>query len=98
MPAFPRVRGKPAHVSSQGKEAVFATHDIYKVVIGTGQIYIATGQMYIATRHMYIATGQIYIATRQIYIVTGQIYIATGQIYDLMSDKYITSLLLIKKC
>ena len=28
-PAFPRVRGKPDHVSSQGKEAVFATHDIY---------------------------------------------------------------------
>ena len=43
----------------------------------------------IATRQIYIATGQMYIATRQIYI-------ATGQIYDLMSDKYITSLLLIK--
>ena len=27
-PAFPRVRGKPYHVSSQGKEAVFVTHDI----------------------------------------------------------------------
>ena len=28
-PEFPRVRGKPAHVSSQGKEAICATHDIY---------------------------------------------------------------------
>ena len=28
-PAFPRVGGEPDHVSSQGKEAVFATHDIY---------------------------------------------------------------------
>ena len=26
-PAIPRVRGKPDHVSSQGKEAVFVTHD-----------------------------------------------------------------------
>ena len=30
-PAFPRVGGKPDHVSSQGKEAVFAMHDIYVV-------------------------------------------------------------------
>ena len=28
-PAFPQVGGKPDHVSSQGKEAVFAMHDIY---------------------------------------------------------------------
>ena len=27
-PAFPRVGGKPDHVSSQGKEAIFVTHDI----------------------------------------------------------------------
>ena len=32
LPAFPRVRGKPDHVSSQGKEAVFVTHDIYASV------------------------------------------------------------------
>ena len=30
-PAFPQVRGKPDHVSSQGKEAIFATHDTYNV-------------------------------------------------------------------
>ena len=29
LPAFPRVGGKPDHVSSQGKEAVCAMHDIY---------------------------------------------------------------------
>ena len=29
LPAFPRVGGKPDHVSSQGKEAIFAMHDIY---------------------------------------------------------------------
>ena len=28
-PAIPRVGGKPDHVSSQGKEAVFVTNDIY---------------------------------------------------------------------
>ena len=35
-PAIPRVRGKPDHVSSQGKEAVFVTHDIYTNTLGTG--------------------------------------------------------------
>ena len=29
LPAFPRVGGKPGHVSSQGKEAVFVTHNTY---------------------------------------------------------------------
>ena len=29
---IPRVRGKPDHVSSQGKEAVFVTHDIYHLL------------------------------------------------------------------
>ena len=27
-PVIPRVRGKPDHISSQGKEAIFVTHDI----------------------------------------------------------------------
>ena len=35
LPAFPRVGGKPDHVSSQGKEAVFATHDIYARLRGS---------------------------------------------------------------
>ena len=30
LPAFPRVGGKLDHVSSQGKEALFAMHDIYE--------------------------------------------------------------------
>ena len=32
-PAFPRVGGKPDHVSSQGKEAVCATHDTLPEVV-----------------------------------------------------------------
>ena len=28
-PMFPPVGGKPDHISSQGKEAIFVTHDIY---------------------------------------------------------------------
>ena len=39
-PAFPRVRGKPDHVSSQGKEAVFAMHDIYIYIYVYIYIYI----------------------------------------------------------
>ena len=55
---------------------------LYKVVIAAGWIYIATGWVYIATGWVYIATGWVHISTRQLH--------------DLMSDKYITSLLLIK--
>ena len=29
LPVFPQVRGKPDHVSSQGREAICAAHDIY---------------------------------------------------------------------
>ena len=49
--------------------------------------------------HLYkvvIVLGQIYIALGQIYIALGWLYIGIGWLYDLMSDKYITSLLLIK--
>ena len=35
LPVFPQVGGKPDHVSSQGKEAVFVTHDIYSRSNGT---------------------------------------------------------------
>ena len=56
-------------------------------------------QIVVKLFHLYkvvIATGWIYIATRWVYIATRWVYIATGQLHDLMSDKYITSLLLIK--
>ena len=39
LPAFPRVGGKPDHVSSQGKEAVFATHDTLPQVIKVSALY-----------------------------------------------------------
>ena len=38
-PAFPRVRGKPDHVSSQGKEAVFAMHDTLPQVVKASMLY-----------------------------------------------------------
>ena len=39
LPAFPRVGGKPDHVSSQGKEAVFVTHDTLPQVIKATTLY-----------------------------------------------------------
>ena len=38
-PAFPRVGGKPDHISSQGKEAVFVTHDTLPQVIKAFALY-----------------------------------------------------------
>ena len=98
------------HLSSCKVQTVVKLFHLYKVVIATGWVYIATGQLYSAPRWMYIATRQLhsaprwmYIATRQLHSAPGWMYIATGQLhsapgwmYDLMSNKYITSLLLIK--
>ena len=39
LPAFPRVAGKPDHVSSQGKEAVFAMHDTLPQVVKASTLY-----------------------------------------------------------
>ena len=50
----------------------------------------------IVVGQLYIAAGQLYIAAGQIYIAAGWLYILQQDDYDLMSDKYITSLLLIK--
>ena len=38
-PAIPRVRGKPDHVSSQGKEAIFVTHDTLPQVAKASALY-----------------------------------------------------------
>ena len=38
-PVFPRVGGKPDHVSSQGKEAIFVTHDTLPQVIKASALY-----------------------------------------------------------
>ena len=38
-PAIPRVGGKPDHVSSQGKEAVFVTHDTLPQVVKASVLY-----------------------------------------------------------
>ena len=39
LPAIPRVGGKPDHVSSQGKEAVFVTHDTLPQVVKASVLY-----------------------------------------------------------
>ena len=39
LPVFPRVGGKPGHVSSQGKEAIFATHDTLPQAIKASMLY-----------------------------------------------------------
>ena len=38
-PAIPRVGGKPDHVSSQGREAVFVTHDTLPQVVKASALY-----------------------------------------------------------
>ena len=38
-PAFPRVGGKPDHISSQGKEAIFVTHDTLPQVVKASALY-----------------------------------------------------------
>ena len=44
--AFPRVRGKPDHVSSQGKEAVFAMHDTLSQAIKASALYYKKEHIY----------------------------------------------------
>ena len=38
-PAIPRVRGKPDHISSQRKEAIFVTHDTLPQVVKASILY-----------------------------------------------------------
>ena len=39
LPAIPRGGGKPDHISSQGKEAVFVTHDTLPQVVKASVLY-----------------------------------------------------------
>ena len=39
LPVFPRVRGKPAHISSQAKEAIFAMHDTLPQAVKASTLY-----------------------------------------------------------
>ena len=56
-PAFPRVRGKPDHVSSQGKEAVFATHDTLPQVIKASVLYYKNKNIFTRiTAYLHILT------------------------------------------
>ena len=56
-PAFPRVRGKPDHVSSQGKEAVFATHDTLPKVVKASVLYYKNKNIFTRiTAYLHILT------------------------------------------
>ena len=48
-PAFPRVGGKPDHVSSQGKEAVFVTHDTLPQAVKASVLYYKKTYLHILT-------------------------------------------------
>ena len=39
LPAFPQVGGRLDHISSQGKEAVFATHDTLPQAVKASALY-----------------------------------------------------------
>ena len=56
-PAFPRAKGKPDHVSSQGKEAVFATHDTLPQVIKASALYYKNKNIFTRiTAYLHILT------------------------------------------
>ena len=50
-PAFPRVRVKPDHVSSQGKEAIFVTHDTLPQAVKVSTLYYK--KTYLQESHIY---------------------------------------------
>ena len=47
LPAITRVRGKPDHISSQGKEAVFVTHDTLPQVVKAFVLYYKNKNIFI---------------------------------------------------
>ena len=51
LPAFPRVGGKPDHVSSQGKEAIFVMHDTLPQAIKASVLYYK--KTYLQESHIY---------------------------------------------
>ena len=57
LPALPRVGGKPDHVSSQGKEAIFATHDTLPQVIKASVLYYKNKNIFTRiTAYLHILT------------------------------------------
>ena len=55
-PAFPRVRGKPDHVSSQGKEAVFTMHDTLPQVVKASALYYKNKNIFTRITYLHILT------------------------------------------
>ena len=55
-PAFPRVGGKPDHVSSQGKEAIFAMHDTLPQVVKASMLYYKNKNIFTRITYLHILT------------------------------------------
>ena len=56
-PAIPRVGGKPDHVSSQGKEAIFVTHDTLLQVIKASMLYYKNKNIFTRiTAYLHLST------------------------------------------
>ena len=55
-PAFPRVGGKPDHVSSQGKEAIFAMHDTLPQVVKASTLYYKNKNIFTRITYLHILT------------------------------------------
>ena len=55
-PAFPWVRGKPDHISSQGKEAIFAMHDTLPQVVKASVLYYKSKNIFTRITYLHILT------------------------------------------
>ena len=56
-PAIPRVGGKPDHISSQGKEAVFVTHDTLPQVVKASTLYYKNKNLFTRiTAYLHLST------------------------------------------
>ena len=55
-PAFPRVGGKPDHVSSQGKKAIFATHDTLPQAVKVSALYYKNKNIFTRITYLHILT------------------------------------------
>ena len=56
LPAFPRVGGKPDHVSSQGKETVFAMHDTLPQVVKASALSYKNKNIFTRITYLHILT------------------------------------------
>ena len=55
-PMFPRVGGKPDHLSSQGKEAVFVTHDTLPQAVKVSTLYYKNKNIFTRITYLHVLT------------------------------------------